>query len=173
MAFFFISTFIAILLTLAALTINYIPKFSTDLASIAHAYKHFPGWGRAAFDYQTVLIKEGFLDEAEALNSSEPTFAKPVWVRDYFSGQIALARGDVEQAISHLTRASRVIHRDGYFPFTGVYLAMAYMQKGQYDKAEMYLQDVIRASISNPIDKYRANRLLEELSAIRDEKALR
>ena len=66
-----------------------------------------------------------------------------------------------------LIRSSILIHRGGYFPFTGVPLGRALIQTGQLDEAELYLKDVLRSPINNPIDRFRANKYLAEISAQR------
>ena len=97
----------------------------------------------------------------------ETTFSEPAWVRGYFRGWIELERGNAAEAITHLERASRAIHRDGYFPFTGVPLARAMIQTGQLDRAELYLNDVIAAPFPQPIEHFRARALLIEIEAHR------
>jgi hypothetical protein len=132
-----------------------------------HAYRTFPGWKRAAFDYEVALIETGSLAEAAELAETEETFTRPTWVRSYFRGWVELERGDVAQALPHLERASRLIHQGGYFPFTGVLLGRAFIQTGQLDKAETYLRDVVASPINQPIEQFRANKLLAEITAQR------
>jgi tetratricopeptide (TPR) repeat protein len=151
-------------LTLAALTYSYIPKFRSNVASLEHSYRSFPGWKRAAFDYGYVLIEAGRLDEAMELAETESTYSSPLWVRDYFRGWIHLERGDLSQAISHLEKSSEFIQRHGYFPFAAVPLARAYMQTGDLYKAERALHRVLDAPIHNPMEQYRAKALLEQIA---------
>lgn len=158
----------AVVLGLAALTLAYIPKFGSNTASLEHSYRHFPGWARAAFDYGYALIEEGRLDEAIALAESEPTYEHPAWVRDYLRGWIHLERGDHARAIAHLKRASAIIQRGGYFPFTGVPLARAYLRAGDRYRAERELHLVLNARIQNPLEQYRAKALLEKIRSGED-----
>jgi hypothetical protein len=152
---------------LAALTFSYIPNFRSNLASMEHAYRTFPGWKRAAFDYEGALIEAGALDQAESLAKTESTFSEPSWVRSYFRGWIELERRNLALALPLLEQASRLIHQGGYFPFTGVLLGRALLQTGQLDRAELYLKDVLASPINQPIDQFRAKKLLEELAARR------
>jgi len=158
---------VASVITLASLTFSYIPKFRSNLASMEHAYRTFPGWKRAAFDYEGALIEAGALDQAESLAKTEATFSEPSWVRSYFRGWIELERGNLALAMPHLEQASRLIHQGGYFPFTGVLLGRALLQTGELDRAELYLKDVLASPINQPIDQFRAKKLLEELAARR------
>jgi hypothetical protein len=73
----------------------------------------------------------------------------------------------LEQATSHLESASRLIHLGGYFPFTGVPLARALIKAGELDRAELYLKDVVASPINQPIEQFRANRLLAEITVLR------
>ena len=154
-------------LALGALTYSYIPKFRNNVASIGHSYTAFPGWKRAAFDFGTTLIEAGELDRAMLLAETESTFSNPAWVRDYFRGWIYLERGDPMRAIDHLERASAIIQRYGYFPFDSVPLARAYIGTGDIARAERALHRVFRSPIPNPIERYRAKILLEQLAGNR------
>jgi hypothetical protein len=155
---------LALTIALALATVSYIPKFGSNLASMEHAHRSFPGWKRAAFDYEDALIEAGSLDEAEEIASREEAFRDPVWVRSYFLGRIELERGNLAQAISQLERASRLIHQGGYFPFTGVPLGRAFVEAGEWDRARLYLQDVLASPIHQPIQQFRAKRLLAEIA---------
>lgn len=159
-----VSCGLILVVVLASMTFNYIPKFASNLASTEHAYTTFPGWKRAAFNYEGELILAGLLDKAALVNQTENTLSDPPWVRDYFAGCIELERGNIDEAIFFLKRSSILIHRGGYFLYTGVPLGGALIRTGQVDEATLYLKDALASPFDHVVDKYRAKQLLETIS---------
>ena len=159
----FIAIFVVVLTALSFQTFSYIPKFSSDVASLEHAYYTFPGWKRAAFDYVDALVEAKKFEEAWRITETEKTFSRPLWVRDYFRGRILLEKGQVDNAMDHLHLASYYTHRGGYFPFADIKLGKAYILKKDYNRAGTFLNNVINAKIYNPLDYYRAKKMLEEI----------
>jgi predicted Zn-dependent protease len=158
-----------LLATLGALTWAHIPRFASDVASLEHAYKTFPGWRRAAFDYTDALVEAGYLDRATEMTETEPSFSTPPWVRDYFRGWILLERGDSAAAQDALTRASHIAHLYGHYPFPDLPLARALVAQGQTERARVLLEGVVRAQIRNPLGQQMAQRLLTEIDAKRND----
>ncbi len=60
-----------------------------------------------------------------------------------------------------------MIHRGGYFPFADVLLGRALIQTGHFDRAERLLNNVIASPINNPLEQYRAKKIIEELAVMR------
>jgi hypothetical protein len=152
-----------VVLMMGVLTFSNIPRFRSDLSSLSHAYRTFPGWNRAAFDYVYALVEAGRLDDASSITDRENTFSDPPWVRDYFRGWILLERGDNESAIRYLRRASFSCRIGGYFPFADVQLGRALMRSGDLDGAERVLENVVGSRIFQPVERYKAKKLLERI----------
>ena len=159
----FIAIFVVVLTALSFQTFSYIPKFSSDVASLKHAYYTFSGWKSAAFNYVDVLVEAKKIKEAWRITEIEKTFSHPLWVRDYFRGWILLEKGQVDNAINHLHRASYYTHLRGYFPFADTKLGKAYILKKDYNNARIFLNNVVNAKIYNPLGYYSAKKMLEEI----------
>jgi hypothetical protein len=151
----------ALVIVYAVLTFAYVPKFSSDVASLRHAHSTFSGWDRAAFDYVYALIEDGQLEAASELTKREPTFASPVWVRDYFLGWIALERKDYDKALLHLRSASTMTHLGGYYHFADLKLGRLYLERGQYARARAMLADSAQKWQWQPLEAYKAKKLME------------
>ncbi len=164
-----LGTAAVLLATLGALSWSHIPRFASDVASLEHAYKTFPGWSRAAFDYADALVEAGDLDRASEVAETEPSFSTPPWVRDYFRGRILLERGDAAAAREVLTRASHITHAYGYYPFPDLPLARALVAQGQTEAARVLLEGVVHSQIHNPLGQQMAQQLLTEIDARRND----
>ncbi|MDH5721467.1 MAG: hypothetical protein OEZ13_12745 [Spirochaetia bacterium] len=158
-----LSFFASYLLFLSLITYFYIPKFKSDKASLGHAYETFPGWKRAAFDYVYCLIEINELEKAKNLTETETTFNTPPWVRDYFRGWRLIKEKKTDEAIIHLSKASFIGNRMGYYPFADVRLAEAYILRKENSKAEFYLKNVVNYKYKNPLEYYFAKKMLEEI----------
>lgn len=156
---------LGVLTVLASLTVAYVPKFQSDVASLRHAYTSFRGWDRPAFDYAYALIEAGELDEAERVTLSERTFDRPGWVRPYFLGWIVLERGRPYDSLGYLELASYDAMTGGYFPFPDVPLGKAYMTLGKKGKAAAALRRVTARRTQNPLEFYKAKVMLEAMEA--------
>ena len=154
-----------ICLLFAGLTAAYVPKFQSDLASLEHAYRTFPGWDRPAFDYEYALIEAGKLDEAEGLARRERTFDRPQWVRPYFLGWIMLERGRPYDALGYLELASYDTMMGGYFPFPDLPLGRAYMMLGKEGNARAAFKRVMDRQIQNPLEFYKAKVALDSMNS--------
>lgn len=150
-------------MALAILTIHYIPKFSSDIASLEHAYRHFPGWDRAAFDYVYALLEGNELDRAAPVIAQEATFADPNWVRNYFWGWLLLERGDAHRALPFLQQASRNALVGGFYPFPQIHLARTYIALGEPIVAKRILDYVIEQGNRQPLERIKALRLRRSL----------
>lgn len=150
-------------MALAILTIHYIPKFSSDIASLEHAYRHFPGWDRAAFDYVYALLEGNELDRAAIVIAQDATFADPNWVRNYFWGWLLLERGDAHRALPFLQQASRNALAGGFYPFPQIHLARTYIALGQPIVAKRILDYVIEQGNRQPLERIKALRLRRSL----------
>ena len=152
-----------LLMVYAGLTAAYVPKFHSDVDSLRHAYTHFPGWKRPAFDYAYALVEAGQLEEAERMALTERTFESPGWVRPYFLGWIRIEQGRAAEALGYLELASHDAVFGGYYPFPDVHLGRAYMILGKKAKARGALGRVIARRSAQPVEYYKAIRLLREL----------
>jgi hypothetical protein len=157
------SGFAALVVLMAALTAAYVPKFASDVASLKHAYEHFPAWNAPPFGYVYALIEDGQLDLAAELVESEASFDEPAWVRDYFRGWIAVERGESARALAPLSRAFHLCGAAGHFPYPGVPLGRAFMNEGDLARATAALRYVMRGQHQNPLEFYKAKVLLEEI----------
>jgi hypothetical protein len=101
------------------------------------------------------------------VTETEPSFSTPPWVRDYFRGRILLERGETAAAQEVLTRASRIAHINGHYPFPDLPLARALIAQGQTERARVLLEGVVHAQIHNPLGQQMAQRLLSEIHAKR------
>jgi hypothetical protein len=151
----------------AAISFAYVPAFADDVAATRNAHEKHPGWPRAAFDHACALVEAGRLDEAGALLAREPSFASPPWVRDHLGGWIALERGDLEAAVPMLTRAWVTASAGGYYPFPAVPLARALVRVGRLAHAEEVLRAALASPIYQPLEAYRARKLLESVLSAR------
>lgn len=150
-------------MALAILTIHYIPKFSSDIASLEHAYRHFPAWDRAAFDYVYALLEGNELDKAASVIAQNATFSNPNWVRSYFWGWLLLERGDAHQALPFLQQASRNASAGGFYPFPQIQLARTYIALGNPIVAKRILDYVIEQGNRQPLERIKALRLRSSL----------
>lgn len=156
---------IVVLTSLAAATYAYIPNFHDDVTASANACRKFPEWRSAPFHYAYALIEAGRLDDALAFARSEKTFDQPPWVRDYFIGWILLEKGQGDEATRILELASASASSGGYFPFPNVPLGRALIHAGRFDDARAVLQYVISTKSNQPLELYRARRLMEMIPA--------
>ncbi len=150
---------------LFSMTYYYVPKFNSDVISTRNAYNFFPDWPSSAFSYVYSLIESGELDEAMKITVKEKTFSKPPWVRGYFIGWILLERGETEMASQLLRESSILSMVGGYFPFPNVPLGKALIKLGKHDEASNVLEYVILSEIKNPLEMYKAKKLLEQIHA--------
>jgi len=156
---------LGVFILLAGLTAAYVPMFHSDLASLSHAYRTFPGWKRPAFDYEYALIEAGELEEAQRVAVAERTFDAPEWVRPYFMGWIMLERARPYEALEALEMASYSAYIGGYFPFPDVPLGRAYVMLGKRHKARAAFQRVVAKRTMQPLEYYKAKVELEAMDA--------
>ena len=156
----------AVLVLYAGLTAAYVPKFQSDVASLRHAHRNFPGWKRPAFDYAYALIEAGDLQEAERMALRERTFESPQWVRPYFLGWIRLDQGRAAESLGYLELASHDARFGGYYPFPDVHLGRAYMLLGKDSKARGALGRVIKRRAAQPLEYYKALRILRQMDSV-------
>ena len=158
---------ISLCLVLAVLSNAYVRSYKSDVTMMEHGFHHYRQWNRIPFDYVYALIEAGELEKASRLTAEEPSFAKPTWVRDYFSGWICLESGDLECAIAHLTRALH-LNMGRNYPFAEVQLGRAYLAVADYERAELVLNRVIKSRIHNPLEYYKAKSTLHEIEKIKE-----
>ncbi len=154
------------LLVLAAfcfITFSYIPAFRSDVATSRNTYRYYPEWSSSAFNYAYALIEEGRYAEAQALIEGDRTLEKPLWVRSYLQGWIALDSGDIGYAIRLLAHSAGLAVEGGYYPYPAVPLARALIINGELSRARLYLDIVMSSPIHNTVEFYRAKKMLEEL----------
>jgi hypothetical protein len=158
-----ICAFLALCLPMTGLSRATVPKFRSELASVEHAYKTFPGWSRAAFDYVYVLIEKGRLSKAAGLTETEPTFDKPPWVRDFLRGWIYLENGQLKHAKYYLRQAKFNIMLGGHFPFADLHLAKISLEEGNRTKAREYLNNTMNSALYNPVYYFRAKEMMKRI----------
>jgi len=157
----------AILCLLSVATCRHVPKFHDELAMARHTHEAFPQWPEGSFYYVYALIEAGRLDQALAAASGDRLLESPDWLRGYFLGWISLERGDYGRAIDLLKPALAGSINGGYFPFPSVKLGEAFMKKGDYRQAEEALGAAYNSAIRQPVEYYRAKKLLEEIRRLR------
>jgi len=153
----------SLIVVCSVLTFLYIPAFHSDVESTRHSYEHYPDWPSSAFNYVYALIEAGELDKAHEITLKEPTFSRPAWVRGYFRGWILLEQGRPEAAIGELGGAAWNARAGGYFPFPNIPLARALIQTGRVERARTLLREVVRSPIYQPLEVYRARKMLDAL----------
>ncbi len=151
----------------SVLTVSYVPAFASDVAVTRNSHQRFPAWRRAAFEHAGALIEAGQLDEAASLVQREESFSSPPWVRGYLAGWILLERGDLDAAIPTLSSASLIARVGGYFPFPSVPLGRALVRAGRLAEAERELRYPLVAAVYQPLEIYRARKLLESVVRMR------
>jgi hypothetical protein len=67
-----------------------------------------------------------------------------------------LETGQLDQAISQLTRSSLLASRGGYYPFPDLHLARAFALKGQVELSRRHLLKILGLGSSHPLQYYRA-----------------
>jgi len=151
----------------SVLTVSYVPAFASDVAVTRNSHERFPAWRRAAFDHACALIEAGQLEEAASLVEREESFSSPPWVRGYLAGWILLERGELDAAIPTLSSASLIARIGGYFPFPSVPLGRALVRAGRLAEAERELRYPLVAEVYQPLEIYRARKLLESVVRMR------
>lgn len=155
---------LVLLTALALQTTLYIPVYRSDLSVAKRSYALYPEDSSAFFNYVTALIEENRLDDSESLLTRTNLINQPPWVRGYLRGWIAFERGDVQTAQPLLFQSYRQCAMGGYYPYPGVLLARSMITSGNVKSAGIILDQVLHAPIHNPVEYFKAKKLLESLT---------
>jgi hypothetical protein len=151
--------------------VAYVPAFADDVAVTRNTYERYPEWDAAAFELASSLIEARRLDEASALLAAERALDRPEWVHGYLAGWIALERGERDRALGLLAGSMTAATAGGYFPYAAIPLGRTLIAAGRHDLAEAVLRAAVGSPIYQPVQVYRARKLLESLAAARGEAA--
>lgn len=158
-----VALWVLVLISLSVLTYRYVPSFKNDVVSTHNSYQQFPEWPTSSFNYVYALIEAGRLNEALDVTMREKTFESPAWVRSYFIGWIHLNKGEEAEALKFLEQSSYMCMIGGYFPFPDIPLARILIERGDYKRARVLLENVMKSKIHQPVEFYQAKKMLEAL----------
>ena len=148
---------------LVMLTFAYIPTYRDNVAVFENSHEKFPSWNVASFNYLYSLIEAGELELAEDQLMRDINLQSPIWVHNYFAGWVLFEKGRPEEAISPLRRSYLESLKGGYYPFAGIPLAKALIATGDRLLASQVLNTVLKSPIRNPLEFYKAKRILEQI----------
>jgi hypothetical protein len=157
--------FAALAAVLAWGAVRYVPAFADDIAVSRNSYQKYPGWSRPAFELAYSLVEAGRRDEARALLARERSLDSPAWVRPYLDGWMLLDERGAAAALPRLTEAASRAAAGGFYPFPSVPLARAWLELGRPLDAAREAQRAIDFPIYQPLEVYRARKLLEQAVA--------
>lgn len=155
---------VSVVMAFSVVVVAYVPTFRDDVSSTKNTYELFPEWPSSAFNYVYSLVENGRLDEASEIIDKEKTLLSPPWVRGFFIGWILLEKGMTSEAIAELKVSSYLAMSGGYYPFPNIPLARALIKSGRSSEAVRILQEVLRSPVYQPLEFYKAKKLLVEIS---------
>ena len=162
-----IAGFSGMMLLMASIAYSYVPLYDSDVAMTRNAYALFPDWPTSAFDHVYSLIEAGQHEAALKIVREERSLASPDWVGDYFRGWIAVERGRPGEALPVLRRARLSCLTGGFYPYPDIPLGRALLQVGGCAEARSVLIEASRVSNYQPLESYRAKKLLEQAAFCR------
>jgi len=122
-----------------AVSVSLLCALVLGLAAILFAYQLVRERRQHAIDNALASIWVGDFGQAEeAIDEAQRWGATPGWVR-MLRGQLALHRGETEEAVQHLSEAVRLLPRS---PAARAMLAVAYWQDAKWEQCERTLDDL-------------------------------
>jgi hypothetical protein len=154
--------FIAICVFWGILTINYIPKFKSNLTNFEHSYSLYPDASITQYRYANELLLNGEYELLEKLIATRISTPSNLWLSDYFLGYIEFKKGDFDKAYKLMFSASM----QGNNPKPNIKLAEIMIIKKDYNSARRMLHRVLPNENMERTDKIKVKELIKKIEYI-------